>query len=78
MNNETEERQMEAIAAELRSEVARQQLTYKVVAERAGMQQMTVSRYMRGERDIPMSKLFAMCRALGITAGDLLARAVEQ
>lgn len=78
MYNETEERQVKAIAAELRSEAARHNLTYKAIAEKANMQQMTVSRYMRGERDIPMSKLFAMCNALGITAGDLLARAIDR
>lgn len=71
------DRYQSALAAELRAERARQELTVEAIAKHADMQTRTVSRYMNGDRDIPFTRLRAMCDALDIDPINLM-RLVEQ
>lgn len=78
MDESEVQRRIEAVAAQLRAERAAVQMTYQEVADRAGMEKMTVNRYMNGKRDIPMGKLAAICDAMGVRIGDLMARAEDR
>lgn len=50
-------------------------LTYAVIAERSDLPKSTLVRYFLGERDITVTKLGALCEALGATIGEVLALA---
>ncbi|GLU91302.1 helix-turn-helix transcriptional regulator [Agromyces sp. NBRC 114283] len=61
-----------AAAAELRAAQARAQLTDTALAERSGIPTVTLRRYLKGTRDTPVSALFKIADALGISPGRLL------
>lgn len=67
-------RYLDAMAAELRAERARQELTLEAIANEAGMQIKTVQRYLKGERDIPFTRLRAICAALKVSPVELMVR----
>jgi transcriptional regulator with XRE-family HTH domain len=45
------------------------------MAERIGMQTSTLSRYLSGDRDIPMPVVFSMANALDLSIIELVQRA---
>lgn len=62
------------IAAELRAELGRQELSRRWLADQIGAPHNTVARWVGGETDPPLDALDAMCRALGMSIADLLDR----
>lgn len=67
-----------AIAAELRAVRARADMTQRQVYELAGISRSTYLRYENNERDITVDSLAAICKALGISVGDLIRNAEIQ
>lgn len=65
------------IAAELRAELGRQNLSRRWLAEQIGLSHVTVSRWVNGDGGMTFDALDAMCQALGMSVADLLA-AVER
>lgn len=66
-----------AIAAEIRAEMARQNLTHAELIRRSGVSQSAYRYYLRTfERDLPMPALLALCDALDMPAADVLERAI--
>ena len=63
------------VAAELRAEAARKQVTQMAVAASVGRPQTTVSRWLSGTTPLTVDAIEALCEALGISVGDLIARA---
>lgn len=60
------------IAAELRAELGRQRHSGRWLAQQIGAPQNTVNRWLGGETAPNLDALDAMCRALGLSVGDLL------
>lgn len=67
-----------AVAEQLRAERGAAGLTYKQLAEKAGLKEQSVTRYLTEKREINTSILGALCDALGITPQELIIRAVER
>lgn len=63
---------VEAAAGALRAAQARAQMTDLALAEKAGIPAVTLRRYLKGTRDTPVSALFKIAAALGVSAGALL------
>lgn len=64
-----------AVASQLRAERAAAQMTYKELADAAGMTEQSVMRYLTGKRDIPLPEFAKMAEALGLTPYELMKRA---
>lgn len=64
-----------AVARELQGERAIVGFTYDDLASSSGLNTQTVMRYLTGKRDIPMTALFEICKALGVTASEIFERA---
>ena len=67
----------EAVAAELRAQRGRQQITINEIVTTTGLSKSAVLNYMNGKRDIPVPALMDICRALGISAGVIFDRAEQ-
>jgi len=67
------------IATELRVKIARMATppTNAEIAARAGISAMAVGRYLKGERAIPVPVYVAICSALGVDPGELMAEAMK-
>lgn len=64
------------LAAEVRAEAGRQNLSQADLARRSGVSRVTVHRYFfTEERDITIDVLVAVAGALGLTAAELFRRA---
>lgn len=63
------------IAAELRAELGRQEMSRRTLADRIGQNHVTVSRWVKGEGPMSFDALDAICEVLGINVADLLAAA---
>ena len=63
------------VAAELRAEQARKQITQMSVAATVGRPQTTVSRWLSGGTPLTIDIIDALCCALGIGIGDVIERA---
>lgn len=61
-----------AAAAELRAAQARAQLTDTALAQRADVPVVTLRRYLKGERDTPVSVLMRIAAALNVDPGKIL------
>lgn len=48
------------------------------IADKTGITSMTIGRYLKGERDIPMPSFVAMCAALDIDPAKIMRLALEQ
>ena len=69
----------DAVASEIRAEIARRGLSRNDVALSAGINPRTWSRYfVKRDRDIPLSAIVAACSALGMPVTDLIDRAEAQ
>ena len=55
-----------AVAAELRGERAKKQLTVDSLVASTGYAKTTVLNYLNGKRDIPLPALAELCRALSV------------
>lgn len=64
-----------ALVKQVKAEMAAQDLRQKDMAARLGMQTSTLSRYLSGERDIPMPVAFGFADALGLSVIELVQRA---
>lgn len=64
-----------ALVKQVKAEMAAQDMRQKDMAERLGMQTSTLSRYLAGERDIPMPVVFGFADALGLSIIELVQRA---
>lgn len=60
------------VAAEIRAEMARQTKTTADVAQETGLSQRTTHRLVKGEREITIGELEAVCRALGVQISQIL------
>lgn len=56
-----------AVAAELRAQRARVQITFDQLAADTGLAKTTVLNYLNGKRDIPMAAFGDLCRALHVS-----------
>lgn len=65
------------IATELRVEMARKRLRQSDAAGALSMNRMLVSRRLAGDTNLTVGELTAFCRWLGISAADVLDRAVR-
>ena len=68
----------EAIAEELRAQKARMGKTNDDIAEEVGLSPVTVLRYLKGQRQIPIDVFGDLCKALGANAADMTRIAYEK
>lgn len=66
------------IAAEIRAELGRQHSSRRWLAEQIGQNHVTVSRWVNGDGPMSFDAFDDICRALGISVADLLARVGQQ
>ncbi|WP_181420128.1 helix-turn-helix domain-containing protein [Curtobacterium sp. MCPF17_003] len=66
----------EALAAEIRAERARKKVTIKQLALATGMVESTLNRVLAGQRDINVTQIGLIARALSIDPSTLVDRAV--
>lgn len=64
-----------ALVMQVKAEMAAKDMKQKDMAARLGMQASTLSRYLAGERDIPMPVAFSMAAALDLPIIELVQRA---
>lgn len=55
-----------AVAEELRAQKARVGKTHEEIGEEIGVSPVTVLRYLKGQRQIPVDVLGDLCKALGV------------
>lgn len=67
-----------AIVAQLRAERAAAGLTIDDLTARTTLGRASVTRYLSGDRDIPMKALFELAHALGLTPGEFIRRAEQR
>lgn len=67
-----------AVAAVLRAEMAANDWTQQELATASGIPQVTVQRYLKPTREIPLPKLYALALALGTTPDELMRAALER
>ena len=65
----------EAVAGEIRAEVARQRLTWRTLAQTTDITPSTLSRRMADPASLSLGELLAICSALDIAPRELLALA---
>lgn len=65
------------LAAEIRAEKARQQISGRKLAQAIGKPETTVARYLRGETDMSIDDIEQFAQALNVTTVDLIARAYD-
>jgi transcriptional regulator with XRE-family HTH domain len=65
----------QALADELHAEREGQRITLDDLARRSGVPKVTLQRYLAGSRDIKVGALADICKALGLTVGEVAARA---
>ena len=66
-----------AVAAELRAERSRKQITVDALAGATGLAKSTVLNYLNAKRDIPVPALMELCQALGVSPRVIFDRAEE-
>jgi transcriptional regulator with XRE-family HTH domain len=64
-----------ALVTQVKAEMAAKDMKQKDMAARIGMQTSTLSRYLAGDRDIPMPVAFSMADALELSLIELFQRA---
>lgn len=73
MNN-TPAPMAQRIAAEIRAEMGRQNLSKRALADRIGHPHVTVSRWVNGGGGMTFDALYEICEVLGISLPELFAR----
>jgi transcriptional regulator with XRE-family HTH domain len=61
------------VAAEIRAEMGRQNMSRRWLAEQLGQPHVTVSRWINGDGPMSFDALDAICEVLGLSAVDILA-----
>lgn len=61
-----------AVAAELRAQRGRVQITIDTLVRETRLSKSAVLNYLNDKRDIPMHALFSLCRALGISPAEVI------
>lgn len=69
------ERLEAALATQIKVELVERGLDQKDLAEAAGMDRVSLSRYMTGKRSMPMPTFFKVAEALGLSPRVLMERA---
>jgi transcriptional regulator with XRE-family HTH domain len=64
-----------ALVTQVKAEMAARDMKQKDMAARVGMQTSTLSRYLSGERDVPMPVVFSFAAALDLSIIELVQRA---
>lgn len=64
-----------ALAHQIKVELAERDMDQKDLAEAAGMERVTLNRYLRGHRAMPMPVFFKIAEALGVAPQVLMQRA---
>jgi DNA-binding Xre family transcriptional regulator len=65
------------VSAELRATAARRGTTWLSIEKATGIPHATMQRMIKGESDIPISKLMLICEAMGVPAMDVIAEATR-
>lgn len=68
------------IAMQLRIAIAKKDIapSNQWIADQTGITSMTIGRYLKGERDIPMPSFIAICAALELDPAVIMRLALEQ
>lgn len=69
------ERLEAALALQIKVELTARDMDQKDLAEAAGMERVTLNRYLKGHRSMPMPVFFRIAEALGVTPQTLMQRA---
>ena len=64
-----------ALVKQVKAEMAARDMKQRTMATKLGMQGSTLSRYLSGERDIPMPVVFSFAEALDLSVVELVQRA---
>lgn len=72
------ERFTQALAAELRAQKARHKASDEQIGEAIGVHRVSVSRYLTGERPIPMVVFADMCDFLRVSPSKVIGDAEQQ
>ncbi|WEV53079.1 helix-turn-helix transcriptional regulator [Bifidobacterium sp. ESL0704] len=67
-----------ALAAELRAQKARKKVSDDQISQAVGVHRVSVSRYLTGERPIPMVVFADMCRFLEVSPVKVIDNAEQQ
>lgn len=68
----------DAILAQIRAEMAYQDIKQKDLAQTLGMDAAVLSRYMRAKRDMPMDIYLRISEALDLPPNYIMSKAVEK
>lgn len=68
----------QAVAAELNAVREQEQIGYRELERRTGINQGTLSRYLNGSRTLPVSTLYAIAEGLGVDALTIAGRAQKR
>lgn len=68
----------DAILAQIRAEMAYQDIKQKDLAQTLGMDAAVLSRYMRAKRDMPMDIYLRISEALDLPPNHIMSKAVEK
>jgi transcriptional regulator with XRE-family HTH domain len=69
------ERLEAALALQIKIELTARDMDQKDLAEKAGMERVTLNRYLKGHRSMPMPIFFKIAEALEVTPQVLMQRA---
>lgn len=76
MGSGTADRQFaEALGYEVRAELEARDMTQTRLAKAIGLERATLSRYLHGHRDMPMSTFRSLAEQLGVQGSELMSRA---
>jgi len=64
-----------AVALQIKVELVERQMDQKDLAEIAGIERVTLNRYLKGHRSMPMPIFFRVAEALKISPYELMERA---
>ena len=65
----------EALAKQIKVELVERGLDQKELAERIGIHPVTLTKYMKCQRSMPMPTFFAVADAFGLSPRELMTRA---
>lgn len=64
-----------SLATQIKVELVECGMDQKTLAERVGIHHVTLTKYMKGQRSIPMPVFFEIATALGVSPRTLMERA---
>lgn len=72
------EQYVQALASAVRAEAAAKEVSRAELARMINVEKGVIYRYMRGEREFPLSILYEVAEALGTTVDDLASEAYRR